>query len=77
MTINVNNIIAFVTGANRGVGRAITEGLLEAGANKVYTAVRNLASVNELQEKYGNRIVPIEVAKVYSPYAKDVLQIAQ
>ena len=61
MTIDVNNIVAIVTGANRGVGKAITEGLLEAGAVKVYTAVRDLSSVDELIEKYGKRIVPVEL----------------
>ena len=59
MTIEINNIVAFITGANRGVGKAITEGLLEAGAAKVYAAVRDLSSVNELIEKYGERIVPV------------------
>ncbi len=60
MTINIENTIAFVTGANRGLGRAITEGLLNAGAQKIYTAVRNVDSVNELVEQYGERIVPLE-----------------
>ncbi|BCD95848.1 SDR family oxidoreductase [Marinagarivorans cellulosilyticus] len=60
MTIETNNIIALITGANRGVGKAITEGLLDAGAKKVYTAVRNLSSLEALQEKYGDRIVPVE-----------------
>ena len=60
MSIETNNIIALVTGANRGIGKAITEGLLEAGANKVYTAVRNQSSVDKLIEKYGDRIFPIE-----------------
>ncbi len=60
VTIETNTIIAFITGANRGVGKAITEGLLEAGAIKVYTAVRNLSSVNGLKEKYGDRVVPVE-----------------
>jgi len=60
MTIEVDKTIAFITGANRGIGRAITEGLLEAGAAKVYTAVRDLSSLNELIEKYGERIVPVE-----------------
>ncbi len=60
MSIAVENSVALVTGASRGVGRAITEGLLEAGAAKVYAAVRNLASVDELMERYGDRVVPIE-----------------
>jgi len=52
--------VALVTGANRGIGRAITEGLFAAGVSKVYTAVRNLDSVAELVEKYGDRVVPLE-----------------
>lgn len=60
MTIDVQNTIAFVTGANRGLGKAITEGLLDAGAQKVYTAVRNVESVKALSDKYGERIVPVE-----------------
>jgi len=60
MTIDIQHTIAFVTGANRGIGKAITEGLLEAGAMKVYTAVRDCASVNTLIKQYGERVVPIE-----------------
>ena len=60
MSIAIENRVALVTGANRGVGKAITEGLLEAGAAKVYAAVRNPASLDELIERYGDRIVPVE-----------------
>ena len=60
MTINPENRIAFITGANRGIGRAITEALLDAGAAKVYGAVRDPSSLDELVEKYGERIVPIQ-----------------
>ncbi len=60
MTIEVRNSIALVTGANRGIGKAVTVGLLEAGVVKVYTAVRNLSSVNDLINKYGDRVVPVE-----------------
>lgn len=59
MTTDVKSYIALVTGANRGIGKAVTEGLLEAGAAKVYTAVRDLSSVTSLVDTYGERVVPL------------------
>ncbi len=60
MSVEIKDAIALVTGANRGIGRAITEGLLDAGAVKVYTAVRDQSSVASMVERYGDRIIPIE-----------------
>ena len=51
--------VAFVSGANRGIGRAITIELLEKRAKKVYAGVRNLKSMDDLKPEYGNRLVPI------------------
>ncbi|WP_372754008.1 SDR family NAD(P)-dependent oxidoreductase [Labilibaculum sp.] len=51
--------VAFVSGANRGIGRAITIELLEKGAKKVYAGVRNLKSMDDLKPEYGNRLVPV------------------
>jgi NAD(P)-dependent dehydrogenase (short-subunit alcohol dehydrogenase family) len=39
--MEVKGIVALVTGANRGLGRALTSALLERGANRVYGAVRD------------------------------------
>jgi len=60
MSTEVQNSVALVTGANRGIGKAITEGLLDAGAAKVYAAVRDLSSVTDLVERYEDRISPVE-----------------
>jgi NAD(P)-dependent dehydrogenase (short-subunit alcohol dehydrogenase family) len=38
--MDINGSIALVTGANRGLGRAFTQRLLERGAAKVYAAAR-------------------------------------
>lgn len=65
MAFDIQNTIALITGANRGIGKAITEGLLDAGAKKVYAAVRNPASADALIEKYGDRVVavPFDLSK--------------
>lgn len=60
MSVEIENSIALVTGANRGIGKAVTAGFLKAGAKKIYAAVRDLSSVNNLIKEYGNRIVPVE-----------------
>jgi NAD(P)-dependent dehydrogenase (short-subunit alcohol dehydrogenase family) len=43
--MRIDGSVALVTGANRGLGRAYADGLLAAGAAKVYAGVRDPASV--------------------------------
>jgi NAD(P)-dependent dehydrogenase (short-subunit alcohol dehydrogenase family) len=44
--MKVNDSIALVTGANRGLGRAWASALLQGGARKVYAAARDPATVD-------------------------------
>ncbi|MEU4243933.1 SDR family oxidoreductase [Actinoplanes sp. NPDC026619] len=39
---DLNNVTALVTGANRGIGRAIVDALLARGATKVYATARDV-----------------------------------
>ncbi|TPG07254.1 SDR family oxidoreductase [Rhodanobacter glycinis] len=47
--MKINNSIAFVTGANRGLGLAYAKALLAAGARKVYAGARDPSSVPVLE----------------------------
>ena len=57
----ISGNVAFITGANRGIGRAITEALLQRGASKVYAAARRPEEIADLTERFGDRIEAIEL----------------
>lgn len=61
MSYEIENSVALVTGANRGIGKAIVEGLLARGAVKVYAAVRNPSSADGLVDEHGDKVVPLEL----------------
>lgn len=50
----------FITGSSRGFGRVWTEAALKRG-DKVAATARNLASIADLQEKYGESILTLEL----------------
>jgi len=43
--MKIEGTVALVTGANRGIGKAFVDALLEGGATKVYAAVRDPSTV--------------------------------
>ena len=59
MNRQIRGSVCFVTGSNRGIGRAIVEALLKRGAAKVYASARNTAALKELVEISGGKVVAV------------------
>jgi NAD(P)-dependent dehydrogenase (short-subunit alcohol dehydrogenase family) len=55
--MNIKNSVAFVTGANRGLGRAFVQALLAAGARKVYAAARDPSGISGSP----SRLIPVRL----------------
>lgn len=54
--MNIQNSVALVTGANRGLGKALVQALIDAGAKKVYAAARAPETISPM-----DGIVPIKL----------------
>ena len=77
--MQIRNSVALVTGANRGIGRAFVEALLERGASRVYAAARDVASLDAVVRLDPTRIrvlkldvTSTEDARAAAAQAKDV-----
>jgi NAD(P)-dependent dehydrogenase (short-subunit alcohol dehydrogenase family) len=57
--MNVEQSVALVTGANRGIGRALVEALVAANVPKVYAAARSVEKLNGSSNN--RRVVPLSV----------------
>lgn len=56
MAFEVAGRTALVTGANRGIGRAIVEALLERGASRVWAGTRRADALADLVAAHGRRV---------------------
>lgn len=61
MRVEINESVALVTGANRGIGKSIVDALLAAGASKVYAAVRDVEKSKAAFPEAGDRVERIHV----------------
>lgn len=59
--VNPEGKAVLISGSNRGIGKAIAIEFLEQGASKVYAGARNIQTLDELKQQYGDRLVPITI----------------
>lgn len=59
--MKIENSVALVTGANRGIGAALVEALLEGGASKVYAAARHEGDLPGVGARNRRRIVAVHL----------------
>ena len=77
--MQIKESVALVTGANRGIGRAFVDALLERGARRIYAAARDLASLDAVVRLDPKRIHALKLdvtnaedARAAAAQAKDL-----
>lgn len=76
MSFQVQHKIALVTGANRGIGAAVVEALIEAGAAKIYATARNLSELAELTQRFAGKVVPLQLDVTNEQHIRAVAEAA-
>lgn len=70
-----SNKVWFITGASRGFGRVWADAALKRG-DKVAATARNLASIADLNEKYGDNVLTLELDVTKPGQAKTAVEQA-
>jgi NAD(P)-dependent dehydrogenase (short-subunit alcohol dehydrogenase family) len=75
--MKVQDSVAFVTGANRGIGKAYVEALVQAGARRVYVAARTIATLDAVVAIAPDRITPVALDVTNPDQVNAAAQMAQ
>jgi NAD(P)-dependent dehydrogenase (short-subunit alcohol dehydrogenase family) len=73
----IDGAVALVTGANRGIGRALTEALLNRGAARVYATAREPESLTDLVARYGARVQTLRLDVTDAAQVAEVARLAR
>src|SRR5690606_4338661 len=65
----------FITGTSRGFGRVWTEAVLKRG-DKVVATARNVVTLGDLKDKYGDQILTLEVDVTNPEQVRKAVQAA-
>lgn len=56
--MQIKDKVLFITGSNRGIGRALVQAALQRGAQKVYAAARKSEDIPDFSDP---RVVPLRL----------------
>ncbi len=75
--MNIQESVALVTGANRGIGKAYVEALIQAGVRRVYVAARNADTLSNVVAIAPDRIIAIALDVTNPDQVNAAAQAAQ